>query len=69
MEHECDGDVNYNWCAWNNPLRLGKGTKRHRNERRSGDHPDFRIILIGQNTRPEDLRRHVVTQNPGKNHL
>ena len=54
MKHENDGD---NWCAQNNPQRLGKGTERLRNQRTSGDHPDYSIIKISQNTEksPGDL--------------
>ena len=25
MEHEGNGDTNYNWCTWNNPKELVKG--------------------------------------------
>ena len=50
MEHEGDADTNRNWCAWNNPERTGKGTKRLGNKRTSGNHPDYSIIKIGQNT-------------------
>ena len=36
----------------------------------SGDHPDYDIIKIGQNTKknPEDVRRLAVTWTPVKNH-
>ena len=34
MEREGDGNTNCNWCTWNNPLRIGKGTGRLRNKRR-----------------------------------
>ena len=69
MEHEADGDANCNRCAWNNPQKIGKGTERLGNKT-SGDHPNYSIIKIGQNTeeRSEDLRRFVVTQTPEKNH-
>ena len=26
MEQDGDGDINFNWCSWNNPLWMGKGT-------------------------------------------
>ena len=45
-----DGDANYNWCTWNNPQRLVKGTGRLGNKSTSGDHSDYNIINIGQNT-------------------
>ena len=70
MEHEGDGDTNCGWCTWNNPQRVDKGTRRHRNQRTSRDHPDYRIINIGQNTEknPGDLKRLAVTQTPVENH-
>ena len=38
-EHE--GDTNCNWCTWNNPQRIGKGTWRFVNKRSSKDHPEL----------------------------
>ena len=40
------------------------------NERTSGDHPNYSIIEIGQNTQKSsgDLRRLAVTQTPARNH-
>ena len=51
----------------NNPKKLVKGTGKLRNQRTSGDHPDNRIIKIGQNTvkNPRDLRRLTNTQTSG----
>ena len=49
MEHEVDSDTNCNWCTWNNPHKIGKGTGRHGNKRTSGDSPDNSIIKISQN--------------------
>ena len=42
----------------------GTGTGGIRNNRTSGDHPNYSIVEIGQNTKksPGDLRRLVVTQ-------
>ena len=53
-----------------NLKRLGKGAKRLRNQKTSGDHPDYSIIKIGQNTEksPGYLRRLAVTQTPVKDH-
>ena len=61
MEHEGDGDTNCSWCTWNDPQRIGKGTRRLKNQRTSGNHPDYSIIKIGQNNEmsPGDLRRFV----------
>ena len=68
MEHEGDGDTNCNWCARNNPQKLCQENGRLRNQRTSGDHPDYSIIEIGQNTEKNlrDLRRLAVTQTPEK---
>ena len=64
------GDTNYNWCTWNNTRKIDKGTKRHRNQRTSKDHPNYNITKIDQNTEksPGDLRRLAVTQPPVKNY-
>ena len=47
-----------------------KGTGGLGNKRTSGNHPNYRIIKIGQNTEksPGDLRRLVVTQTLVRNH-
>ena len=68
MDHEGDGDTSCNWCTWNNPQRIDKGTRRHRNQRTSRDHRDYRIIKIGQNTEKSsgDLSRLTVTHKSGE---
>ena len=48
MEHEGDSDSNYNWKILQ---RIGKGTGRLGNKRTSGDHPNYNIIKIVQNTK------------------
>ena len=70
MEHEDDGDRDCNWCARNNPQKLDKETGRFRNQRTSGNHPDYSIITIGQNTEqsPGDLRRLTVIPAPVEDH-
>ena len=70
MEHEDDVDNNCNWCVRNNPHRLSKGTGRIRTQRTRGDHPDYNILMIGQNTEksPGDLRRLAITQAPVKDY-
>ena len=47
---------------------IGSGTGRLGNKRTSGDHPNYSIVEIGQNTekRPGDLRKLAVTQPPVK---
>ena len=60
MEHEGGGDTNFNWCTWNDPQRLrGVG-----NRRMSGDHLNYSIVEVGQNTEksPGVLRRLAVSQ-------
>ena len=39
MEHEGDGDTDYNWCARNNLPKLDKRNGRLIIKRASGDHP------------------------------
>ena len=70
MEHESDGETNCNWCILNNPPKISTGTETLRNKRKSGDHPDYRIIKIGQNTEmnPGNLGRLAVTQIPVGNY-
>ena len=49
---------------------LVKGLRGLGNKRTSGDHPNYSIIEIGQNTEkiPGDLRKLVVTETPVKDH-
>ena len=49
-----------------NPQRIGAGTSRFGNKRKSRDYPDYSIIKIGQNTEksPGDLRTLAVIQTP-----
>ena len=70
MENEGDSDTNCNWCVPNNLHRLGKGTGRLKNQRASGDHPDYSISKNAQNTEksPGGLRKFAVTQTLVKNH-
>ena len=67
MEHEGNGDTNCNWCTWNNPQRLGKGTVRLRIK---GRVETIYNTKIGQNTEksPGDLRRFAVSQTSVKSH-
>ena len=69
MEHEGEGDTICGWYTWDNPQRIGKGTRRLRNKRTIRDHSDY-SIKIGQNSEksPGDLRRFTVTQTPERNH-
>ena len=71
MVHESDGDTNCNWCAWYRQQRIGSGIGRLGNKETSGDHPNYSIIKIGQNTEksPGDLRRLAITLPPMKDPL
>ena len=66
MEHEGGGDTNCSGCTQNNYRRIGKATGRLGNKRTSRDHPDNRIIKIGQNNKESsiDLRRPAAIQTP-----
>ena len=70
MEHENDGDTSCNWCLWYSHRRIIKKTGGLGNAETSGDHPNYSIIEIGQNTEKSsgDLRRLAVTQTPERNH-
>ena len=69
MEHEGDGDIKCKWCTWNDPQRLGKEIEGVGNLRTIGDHQNYMIVNIGQNTEKRfgDPRRLAVTQIPVKN--
>ena len=54
LEYEGNSDTNYNWCAWNCPQSIGKGTGRSGNQKKNRDHQDYSIVEIDQNT--ESLR-------------
>ena len=68
-KHESDGDTNCYWCARYSHQRIDTGTGGLGNRRTRGDHPNYSIVEIGQNTKksPGDLRRLTVTQTPMSN--
>ena len=71
IEHEGDCNTSCNWCAFNDPHRLCKAAARgDGNRRSSGDHSNYNIVKVGQNTEksPGNLRKLAVTQTPVKKH-
>ena len=70
MEHENDNDTIFNWCSWYSHQRISARTGGFGNKRTSGDHPNYNIVEIGQNTgkSPGHLRRFAVAQTPMRNH-
>ena len=70
FEHEDGSDTNCCYSTWNNPQRINEGTGRLRNLKASGDHSNYNIVEIGQNTEksPGDLRRLAVTQTSVKDY-
>ena len=50
MEHESDGDINYNWCARNGPQCFSKRAKRVRSRKTIRDYLNNSTTEIGQNT-------------------
>ena len=70
VEHKSDVYTNCNWCSWYRHQMIKKGTRGLGKKRRSGDHPNYCIIKIGQNTEksPGELRKLAVTQTPVKDH-
>ena len=69
-EHESDVYSNCNWFSWYSLQRINKETGGVENKRTRGDHPNFYMIEISQNTEksPEDLMRLGITQTPLKDH-
>ena len=69
-EHEIGGDINCNWWERYSHQGIGKGAEILGNKRISGNHPDYSIIKIGQNTEksPGNLRRLAVTKTSVENH-
>ena len=59
MEHESDVYTDCNWCSWYIHQSIGTRTGRLGNKRTSGEHPNYSIMKISQNTEksPGDLRR------------
>ena len=51
MQHESDSDTSCNWRAWHSHQRTDKETGVLRNKRMSGDHPNYSIGKISQNTK------------------
>ena len=70
MEQEGDGDTNCNWCTRYSHQRISTETRGLGNKKTSGDHSNYSIVEIGQNTKksPGDLRRLTVTKTPVRNH-
>ena len=70
MEQENDSDTNCNWCTRYSHQKISTGTVGLGNKRMNGDHPNYSIVGIGQNTKksPGNLRRLAVTQTPEENH-
>ena len=70
MEYEGDGEANCDWRVQYRHQSIGTGTGGSGNKRTCGNHPNYRFIKIGQNTKknPGDLRRLSVTQTPVENY-
>ena len=70
VENESDVETNYSWCSLYSHQKINKGTGEIGNKKTSGDHPNFCVIEIGQNTEksPGDLRKVAVAQTPVKDH-
>ena len=70
VKHEKSGNPNHNWCSWYSHQRIDARTGRLRNKRTSGDHPNYYIIKISQNTEEihGDLRRLPIAGTPVRNH-
>ena len=60
----------FKWCIWYSHQRIAKEYGGLGKNRKSGDHPNYSLVKIGQNTEksPADLGKLVVTQTQVKNH-
>ena len=67
MEHEGDGDTDCDWCTRYNPQKLGKGTRKLRNQSQSREHPNYIIIKIGQKTEMESCCLSESGEKPSAN--
>ena len=69
-DHESDGYTNCYWCSWHSHQRISNGTRGFENKRMSGNHPNYSIVEIGQNTEksPRDKKRLARTQTPVRNY-
>ena len=69
MEYESESDTKCNWCAWYSHERFDTGTGGLENKRAIGEHANYRIVEIGQNTKKSagDLRWFAATQTPAEN--
>ena len=50
MEHEGNGDTNYNWCTCNGPQGLGKGSRKVGSRRTNRENSAYSIVRIAKNT-------------------
>ena len=64
MEHKSEGETNYNLCSWYSLQRIDAETGGLGNKKSRGDHANYSIIEIDQNTEksPGDLGGLAVTQ-------
>ena len=65
-----DIDTNCDWQTRYSSQMIGAETEGLANRKTSGDHPNYNIVNISQNTKksPGVLRRLAVTQTPEENH-
>ena len=69
MVHKSDGNNNCDWCTRYSHQTISTRTGELGNKRSSGDHKNYCIFEIGQNTEksPGDLRGLAVSKTPVKN--
>ena len=70
MENVSDSDTNCNWCALNDPQRLGKEAERVGYRWAGRDYPIYNVSKICYDTEKssENLMRFAVTQTPVKDY-
>ena len=50
MQYESDGDTNFYWRTRHSNQRIGTGTAGLCDKCTNGDHPNYSIVKIGQDT-------------------
>ena len=68
MEHKSDDETNSNWFTRYSHQMISSAARGLWNERMSGDHPNYNIAEINQNTKqsPRDMETCCHSKSSGK---
>ena len=70
LNHSGNSDTTSTWCTWTGLQKIGIRIRTVGNRRKNPDHPDYSIIVFGENTQkyPGDLYRLSHSLTPVKAH-